>query len=475
LKQSGNKKRIFNVFLLGSILVVIAIFMTQTINDSNTPQKTTMQRIRERGYILAGTDKNTLNYFIFRGEAMGYQLELLRSFARTTGLTVRLVASNDIPDLYRLLKNHAIDILALNIPVTRETKKLAGFTKPFGDTRMVLVQRKKGDRTGGDTVKYISSLSDFNNDTVVVHSDPFMTGLYEKFIYETDDKAILMEVDGVSDEELVRRVSNGTIRYFLCPENLAMVMKRSYENIEAGLVVARLYPYAWGLNYSTDSLMVRLDTWIDSIRKEKVLKRIYIDYFNNQKTVSYFKSNYSSINGSQISPYDREIRDLSRMIWWDWRLIASLMYEESNFITGQVSHRSASGLMQLVPGTAEQYGLDSTSGPGHQIAAGIKYLKWIDKQLPAEISDPRERINFILASYNVGIGKVLAIRSKAEKFGKDPNRWNGNVEYYLLKRSKSDPYGKGDSLNDFPVNYNTEGYVDEIISRYYHYRNLIPQ
>ena len=406
---------------------------------------------------------------------MGYQLELLRSFARSTGLPLRLVASNDIPDLYRLLKNHAIDILALNLPVTRNTKKLAGFTKPFGDTRMVLVQRKQGDRTNGDTVRFISSPTDFKNDTIVVHSDPFMSQIYENFIYETGDRAILMEVDGVSDEELVRRVSNGTINYFLCPENLAMVMKRTYPNIDAGLVAHKLYPYAWGLNLYTDSLRILLDQWIDSTRKDKVLKRTYIEYFNNQKTVGYFKSDYSSINGNHISPFDKEIRDLSKIIWWDWRLIVSLMYEESNFITGKVSHRSASGLMQLVPGTAEQYGLDSTSGPGHQIAAGIKYLKWIDKQLPPEISDPRERINFILASYNVGIGKVLAIREKAEKFGKDPNRWNGNVEYYLLKRSKNDPYAKSDSMSDFPVDYNTEGYVDEIISRYYHYRNLIPK
>src|SRR5512133_2496149 len=118
------------------------------------------------------------------------------------------------------------------------------------------------------------------------------------------------------------------------------------------------------------------------------------------------------------------------------------MYEESNFHQGQVSTRNATGLMQMVPETAEKFGLDSTSGPAHQIEAGIKYLKWIDSQLPPEIIDPMERVSFILASYNVGIGRVLALRKKAEQFGKDPNVWHGNVEYYLLKRSRSDPYAR---------------------------------
>jgi membrane-bound lytic murein transglycosylase F len=128
----------------------------------------------------------------------------------------------------------------------------------------------------------------------------------------------------------------------------------------------------------------------------------------------------------------------------------------------------------MIPETAEKFGLDSTSGPTQQIAAGIRYLGWIDKQIPESIQDPQERHNFILAAYNVGIGRVLSAREKAENFGKDPDRWTGNVEYYLLKRSRKDPYGQQDSSSVFPVDYHTEGYVDKIMIRFSHYRNLIP-
>ena len=455
-----------SVLLLGVILLAIIYLISGSILESQRPPvKSQLQRIRDRGYLLAATDRNTLNYFIYKGEAFGYQLELLQSFARFLGVPLRVISSESIPKLQYYLNYRVADVLALNIPVSQKGKKLAAFTKAFGDTRLVIVQQRSGAKT---------SLKEFEGDTLFVRQDPFLTPFYNQIKEDANHRVVINEIPDTSQIELVKMVAQGKIRYTVCEENLAMALKRTWLNIDAGLVVTKLFPYAWGLHSGADSLASLMNAWIDSIRREHVLKKTYIQYFDNQKTTNYIQGKYSSISSAHISPYDKELREMSKLIWWDWRLIASLMYEESNFMQGQVSHRSATGLMQMVPETAEAFGLDSTSGPGHQIAAGIKYLKWIDKQLPSEITDPMERVSFILASYNVGIGRVLSIRKKAEEFGKDPNLWHGNVEYYLLKRSKKDPYAKADSTAFFPVNYSTEGYVDGIITRYYHYRNLVP-
>ena len=454
------------MLLLGVIFAAIVYLVSGSIIESQgPPPKSQLQRIRERGYLLAATNCNTLNYFIYRGEAMGYQLELLQGFARFLGVPLRVVCSDNISKLQYYLNYRVADLLALNLPVTPRGKKLATFSRAFGDTRLVVVQLHKEAKT---------SLKAFEGDTIFVREDPFMAPYYNKVKETGEGRIVLIETRDTSQLELVRMVAEGSIRYALCEENLAMACKRDWVNLDASLTVTKLFSYAWGVHTGADSLTTLLNGWIDSIRKERVLRKIYLNYYDNQKITGYLEGKYSSIVSPKISPYDDELRRLSKLIWWDWRLLASLMYEESNFIPGQLSSRNASGLMQMVPETAEKFGLDSTSGPAHQIAAGIKYLKWIDKQLPAEITDPMERISFILASYNVGIGRVLALRKKADQFGKDPNIWHGNVEYYLLKRSRSDPYAKSDSLSFFPPNYSTEGYVDGIITRYYHYRNLIP-
>lgn len=467
MKANGKVKWILgSIALLIVIMAVVYPISRKWYPEQEPPKKSQLQRIRERGYLLAATDKNTLNYFIYRGEAFGYQLNLLESFARSLGVPLRIIASNDIPRLHYYFYYRVVDILALNLPVTPENKKLADFTRELGETRLVVVQH-------GDHAR--KALSDFSGDTLYVKSDPYFGAIYRNIVPESGNRLILKEISDTSQIELVKMVSEGKIGLTLCEENLAMVLKRTWMNLDAGLVVGKLFPYAWGIHSGSDSLAGLLNHWIDSIRDQRALQKITIQYFDNQNVTKYVTGKYSSINNPVISPYDNELRGLSSLIWWDWRLLASLMYEESNFMQGQVSQRNATGLMQMVPETAEKFGLDSTAGPARQIAAGIQYLRWIDKQLPKEISDPAERISFILASYNVGIGRVLALRKKAEKFGKDPNRWHGNVEYYLLKRSRQDPYGKTDYPDIFPVNYSTEGYVDGIITRYYHYRNLIPR
>jgi membrane-bound lytic murein transglycosylase F len=127
-----------------------------------------------------------------------------------------------------------------------------------------------------------------------------------------------------------------------------------------------------------------------------------------------------------------------------------------------------------MPETAEKFGMDSLSTPSTQIAAGIKYIRYLDHQLPEDIKDPLERIKFILASYNVGMGRVLSAREKASEYGKDKNKWNDNVDYYLTRRSKKDPNPQPDTIAGLLPYEASGGFVDNILERYYHYKNIIP-
>jgi membrane-bound lytic murein transglycosylase F len=205
------------------------------------------------------------------------------------------------------------------------------------------------------------------------------------------------------------------------------------------------------------------------------MQNIYLSYYDNPKVVSYFQNDYCSLNGSKISPYDAQIRKESKILHWDWQLLASLIYEESNFRIGQVSGRNAAGLMQLTPETAGKFGMDSAASAGTQIAAGVKYLRWLDRQLPPQITDPHERIQFTLAAYNVGLGRILSAREKAARYGKDPNKWVHNVDYYLTHKSRKEPVQKSDTGQNVISYPEPGGYVSDILERYHHYKNIFPK
>ena len=82
-------------------------------------------------------------------------------------------------------------------------------------------------------------------------------------------------------------------------------------------------------------------------------------------------------------------------------LIHAVVTVESNYHPGALSHAGAEGLMQLMPATAERFGLAATerTDPAKNLRAGIRYLKFLHRYFQGDIA-------LMLAGYNAGEGAV---------------------------------------------------------------------
>ncbi len=136
-----------------------------------------------------------------------------------------------------------------------------------------------------------------------------------------------------------------------------------------------------------------------------------------------------------ICEYDALIRKEAEEIGWDWRLLASIIYQESRFNPDLINEKGAFGLMQLMPVVMEKYGIDYDSSVEEQLDVAGKLLVFFDRELPESINDSIERRKFVLACYNAGLGHILKARTRAEQKGKDPDIWTGNVEKYTPKQT----------------------------------------
>lgn len=208
--------------------------------------------------------------------------------------------------------------------------------------------------------------------------------------------------------------------------------------------------FAWVvLRHENDSsLPEAIQLWLDDFKGSQ-MKRTFYSYFNGNSV----RRDSAFMVTDRICRYDQIIKAEAEKYGWDWRLLASIIYQESHFKPDLESDKGAYGLMQLMPVTMEKYGIDYESSVQEQLEAGVKVLNHFNRELPETITDSLERIHFILASYNAGMGHVLEARHRAEKHGKDPNIWIDNVEFYTPKQ--------------------TYFFVREITKRYSHYKNLI--
>lgn len=465
------------------LITSVTIILSCSDNPYHRNEKDTvafdLDSIRVRGRIKAVMDFNSTSYFIYRGEPMGFNYELLKAFTENIGVGLEIVTENNIEDAFAMLHNGEADLLAMSLTINASRKKEINFTETIDRTRQVLVQQKPHDWQRMSSSQFenlmLRNQTDLAGKTIYVQKASSHAERLKSLSEEIGDEINIVEVP-FEAEALIQLVDDGEIDYAVCDENIAQVNATYYPGIDVRTPVSFPQNLAWGIRKTHSSqLQKALDHWIVNFRKTPDFALLYSKYFRNSRSNSIIKSDYYALNTGKISPWDDLIKSYSVTIKWDWRLLASLIYQESRFIPDVRSWAGAYGLMQVMPETGKHFGIDITASPKNNINAGTKYINWLHSIFDPKIPDEDERTRFILAAYNAGPGHILDAMKLAEKNGKDPCKWEENVEIWLLK--KSDPRYYTDTVvkNGFFRGKESVAFVNEVLDRYEHYKNIVPE
>lgn len=448
--------------------------LSQEIRNSHS--HSALEDIRESGKLVVVTDFNSTSYFIYRGQPMGYQYQMLQELANYMDLRLEVKTSNDLEGSFNKLNQGDIDLIAINLTVTADRKEQVDFTFPHTQTRQVLVQRmpenfQKMHHSQLDD-SLISSQLDLAGKTVYVQKGSVYAKRLKSLSNEIGEEIDIIQVP-VETEQLIQMVARGEIDYTVADENVAKVNKSYFPYLNVATAVSFTQNLAWAVSKGSTDLKDEIDTWLKDFRSTSRYAVIYNKYFDNQHSVSIVKSDYYALGSGKISKYDEIIKRESAKIGWDWRLVSSMVYQESRFNPNAVSWAGAYGLMQLMPRTAARFGVGRKSSPEAHIRAGVNFIKWLDNRFKEEITDPAERTKFVLASYNVGKGHVDDARRLAKKYGADPDTWHDNVELWLLNKSQANYYRDPVVKYGYARGIETYNYVKQVTDRYEHYKNIV--
>ena len=228
-------------------------------------------------------------------------------------------------------------------------------------------------------------------------------------------------------------------------------------------------PFTWAVLPDRPQLLRRANSFLAYYPTTSDYRMISWKYFEAKTNMAELAKQTKS-----LSVYDGLIKQYSKTIGWDWRLLASLIYQESRFITDLSSHKGAHGLMQLMPVTALNFGYEDVSDPETNIQAGTAYIRFLDKQIgKIETIDEEERIKFILASYNAGLARIVEdCRTYTSVLEKDPNLWV-NVATTIPLLSHPEHYSNEALSYGRFRGRETLHFVEDIMERYHHYLNLV--
>jgi membrane-bound lytic murein transglycosylase F len=471
--------------LLGLAFSLITACNLQEAKDAKhiePPKKEIIVRdldaIRQRGKLVVLTENSSSSYYLYRGQPMGYDFELLNDFAKSENLALEIMVMEDMNDMFEHLHSGVGDLIACNLTVTSERKDKVAFTEALLTTRQVLVQRKPNQwyslKEAQVEDSLIRDLKGLANQDIYVHEySSFYSRLQSVQDEIGQDINIITASGNIDSEQLIRLVAEGQIPYTVADENVGQLNQTYYPQIDVKTPISFEQEIAWAVRPNSEDLLLALNEWITSAPGQRKLTFAHKKYFESIKDQkARTQSEYSSLSGQGISLFDADIKKESLRLEWDWKLLASMIYHESRFNPNARSWAGAFGLMQLMPNTAERFGIDSTATSAANIKAGVSYLKYLEKFWEKRVPDRNERLKFILASYNVGPGHVLDAQKIATYLNKNPQIWENNVADCLLLKSQSEYFTLDVVKHGYCRGEEAYKYVKRIMSTYQHYQTM---
>lgn len=416
------------------------------------------------------------SYFLYRGEEMGIDFENIRKFANEEGMTLEMTTVYTVSDLIDSLKTGRFHMAAYPVPFIAEFNEEVLHCGPTEISNQVLVQK-----TGKDKITDVTQL--VGKDIYVEKNSKFEYRL-ENLNEELGGGINIMSIDNdtIVSEDFLQMIHEGKIDYAVIDSQIASLYQKHYPDLDTSLRLSTDQKASWAVALGLDSLAMKLDRWENQFHTSDFLRNIYKDYYDRSlmEGVDYNLKYFKSLNiekGNPVSKYDAIFKKQAPVADMDWQLLAAIGYCESNFNPTAASRFGAYGLMQVMPSSAAAMGVDpgSLSSPDANVRAAALILKMLNNSLVNKVIDPQERLKFVVASYNSGLGHIYDAMAIAQKVGLDPQKWHGNVSVAALMKARPEYYNAPEVKHGYFRGRETVDFVDNVTGIYSYLKKATPQ
>lgn len=421
-----------------------------------------LDEIIASGVLRMVTRNSAANYFVWRGQLLGFEYELMREFADRLNVRLEVVVAEDGESILPMLEDGRADVAAAFLtPRAHEGDDSITWSRPYHDATQQVV--------GDAREREFDDVSDMAGRTFHVRRDSEHWHTLKRL---RDDKGVDLELRAVPPDEepetTLRRIARGGHDLTLADDHIVRNAMIWQENVRPLLDIGEPVQHRWAVRAENPRLLEAVDAYLRAIHRSELYNVAYAKYFRDDERIRSFNTHRVDLDsGRDISPWDDLVRRHAGEYGIDWRLVLAQMFQESGFDPQAQSWVGAVGLMQIMPRTAMQLGVDGElTDPDTNIEAGVRYLDWLKDRFEDDLH-VHDRMWFVLAAYNAGIGHVRDARRLAAQLGLDPDRWFDNVEVAMEKLAQREYFQH--ARFGYVRGHEPVGYVRNIRERYMTY------
>jgi len=227
-----------------------------------------------------------------------------------------------------------------------------------------------------------------------------------------------------SVDALIALVADGAANYAVVPSIDAAAARNIHLDFDVAFVAGKKRDLAWVVAASQNALRDELNAFFARSRRDGLIARLADRYFGYARQVARIDAGvFQERLKTMLPQYRSLLQDAQAATGIEWRLLAAVAYQESQWNPLATSETGVRGIMQITEETARHLGVADRLDPKVSILAGARYLRDLKTKLPPRIAEP-DRTWLALAAFNIGVAHLEDARILAQKRKGNPDLWS---------------------------------------------------
>ena len=243
-----------------------------------------------------------------------------------------------------------------------------------------------------------------------------------------------------SIDELIYNIDNNLVTNSIITRSSYLFYKKYFPNLRIKTNLGKVI-LVWDFQGDDGSILADINAFFEREDTREFISSLKDKYYSKNSISSYIfigSRLFISDMITKLPKYESLFKKASEDNNLDWKLLASISYQESKWNNDAVSPTGVRGVMMLTQNTAKMLNVNRLK-PNESIIGAARYFSALLEKYSAY--NDITRTNLALASYNAGPNHINDILLLAKNNGDNIENWNV-LKSYLYKLNQKKYYKK---------------------------------